>query len=152
MGIRVGDRLPARPDGRPWRAPGREGCPLVVFFYPRDFTSGCTREVCAFRDAHAELRELGAEIVGVSRDSEERHAAFREAHGLSFPLVSDPDGRIGRAFGAAWLGGLVPLHKRKTYVADAEDLVRGIFHHEIRIARHVEEVRQLLKTLSAKSK
>lgn len=148
-GPAVGDRLPPRPDGLPWRPEGRA---LVVFFYPRDFTSGCTREACAFRDAYDEFRDLGAEVVGVSRDPAGRHAAFREAHRLPFPLIADVDGRLGRAFGAAWLGGLLPLHQRKTFVADADDVIRGVFRHEIRIGRHVGKALQLLKTLSAKSK
>lgn len=153
MSLEPGDPMPAfggtLPDGREWRSEDRAGRPIVVFFYPRDFTGGCTREVCAFRDAYDELRGLGAEVVGVSRDSVERHGRFREAHRLPFPLLSDADGRIGRAFGAA---GLLPIHRRKTYVADAEGVVRGVFRHEFRIGRHVERTLQLLKSLSAKSK
>ena len=153
MSLKPGDRLPAfggpLPGGGEWRSEAQAGRPLAVFFYPRDFTGGCTREVCSFRDAYGQFRALGADVVGVSRDSVERHAAFREAHRLPFPLLSDVDGRIGRAFGAA---GLLPIHRRKTYVADAEGVVRGVFRHEFRIGRHVERALQLLKTLSAKSK
>lgn len=156
MGIRVGDPLPAfggpLPEGGAWRSEDHAGRPRVVFFYPRDFTGGCTREVCAFRDAYEEIRALGAEVVGVSRDSVESHGRFREAHRLPFPLLADVDGRLGRLFGTERLWGLLPIHQRKTFVAGADGVVRGVFRHELRFGRHAEDALQLLKALSAKSK
>ena len=124
------------------------GRPLVLYFYPKDFTSGCTKEACLFRDAYSELRAShGVEIAGVSRDSAESHERFRAEHRLPFPLVSDAGGAISRQFGVAWLWGLLPLVKRVTFVVDAGGIIRGLFHHEAAIDRHLKEVRQCLESI-----
>jgi peroxiredoxin Q/BCP len=88
-------------DGGSTRLSDLRGHPAVVYFYPKDGTPGCTREACAFRDAWATYEAKHVAIFGVSRDSEERHAAFREEHRLPFPLVSDVDGDVARAFGVS---------------------------------------------------
>lgn len=143
MPLKTGERLPPRPDGHPWRE-GPAG-PLVVYFYPRDFTSVCTREACEFRDIYDVLRrEHGAEIVGISRDSEERHARFRAEHRLNFRLLADRGGRLAKLFGVARLWGLIPLVKRVTFVADSGDVIRGVFHHELDASAHVKDVRACL--------
>jgi peroxiredoxin Q/BCP len=147
MPLKTGDPMPARPDGLPWRE-GPPG-PLVVYFYPRDFTSVCTREACEFRDAYDELRgRHGVEIVGVSRDSEERHAGFKAEHRLNFRLLSDRGGELAKRFGVARLWGLIPLTKRVTFVADAKDIIRGVFLHELDAAAHVRDVKACLSGLS----
>lgn len=135
-------------DGSQFTLSSARGRPLVLYFYPRDFTPGCTREACSFRDAHEELVGVhGARVIGVSRDSPESHARFVREYKLPFDLLSDPDGRIARAFGAAYLGGLLPLTRRMTFVIDAQGIVRGIFRHELSVERHVEDVRRCLQTL-----
>src|SRR4029077_18763531 len=78
---------------------------VILYFFPKDFTPGCTREACSFRDRRAEVADLDAEVVGVSLDTPEKHAAFAAAHQLPYPLVSDRDGRIATAYGVARLGG-----------------------------------------------
>jgi len=83
--------------------------------------------------------------VGVSRDSVESHERFRAEHRLPFPLVSDGDGAISRRFGVTRLWGLIPLLKRVTFVVDAGGVIRGIFHHEVAIERHLSEVRECLE-------
>jgi peroxiredoxin Q/BCP len=153
---RVGDPLPdfeARlPDGGVWRSAERRGRPLVLYFYPKDFTAGCTREACDFRDAYEELHgKLGAELVGISRDDGTRHERFRAEHRLPFPLLSDPGGAIAARFGATHLGGLLPLTKRVTFVADAAGVIRGVFHHELAIGRHVRKVRECLERMGPTS-
>ena len=91
MPLKIGDPLPVlegveRPNG-----------PLVVYFYPRDFTSVCTKEACEFRDIYDVLkRDFGAEVIGISRDSAERHARFQAEHRLPFRLLSDPQGKIAK--------------------------------------------------------
>jgi peroxiredoxin Q/BCP len=149
---KVGDPLPefeaALPDGGVWKSSEQRGKPLVLYFYPKDFTSGCTKEACQFRDAYETLNgALGADIVGISRDDGERHEAFRKEYKLPFPLLSDPGGRIAALFGATHLGGLLPLTKRVTYVVDAGGTIRGVFHHEFAIGRHVKEVQACLESL-----
>jgi peroxiredoxin Q/BCP len=136
-------------DGTRWRSRDHLGRPLVLYFYPKDFTPGCTREACAFRDAREELVGLyGAEVVGVSRDSHESHARFAERHALPFPLVADPTGSITRAFDAQLFMGILPLSKRVTYVVDGGGVVRGVFDHNAAAERHVDEVRACLASIA----
>ncbi len=77
-----------------------QGRRVVLYFYPRDGTPGCTREACSFRDVHARLQRAGAVVLGVSPDSPQSHARFRERYRLPFPLLSDPDGKVAQAYGA----------------------------------------------------
>jgi peroxiredoxin Q/BCP len=153
MPLKIGSKIPdvtgVLSDGSAWRSADAKGHPLVVYFYPKDFTPGCTREACSFRDAREELVGAhGAEIVGVSRDTPESHARFVEKHRLPFQLVSDVDGRITKAFGATILGGLLPVSKRVTYVADAEGVVRGVFDNMFDAERHVADVRACLDAMA----
>ncbi len=135
-------------DGSLWRSSDARGHPLVIYFYPKDFTPGCTREACTFRDAREELVGLyGAEIVGVSRDDDASHARFVEKHSLPFRLLADPDGRITKAFGATLLAGLLPVSRRVTYVVDGSGVVRGVFDSMFQAERHVDEVRACLETI-----
>lgn len=152
MALRAGDPLPSfegkLSDGTVWKSADRRGRSLVLYFYPKDFTSGCTKEACQFRDAYQDLNVgLEADIVGVSRDPVETHARFRAELRLPFPLLADTDGSIARLFGATHLWGLVPLAKRVTFVADPEGIVRGVFHHELAVGRHVREVRECLERI-----
>lgn len=154
MALKVGERIPdvagVEEDGSTWRTSDARGRTLVLYFYPKDFTPGCTREACGFRDAYEELSGgHGAEVVGVSRDTPESHARFRQKHGLPFRLVSDTKGEITRAFEATMLGGLLPVSRRVTYVVDKEGVVRGVFTHTLDATRHVADVRALLVDLAA---
>ena len=95
-------------NGQPVRLKALQGKPLLVFFYPKAGTPGCTKEACAFRDAWLQYESAGVQVVGVSHDSVADQAAFAREHGFKFPLVSDSDGRWGQAFG-------VPLRVWKFY-------------------------------------
>lgn len=121
------------------------GGPVVVYFYPRDFTPVCTQQACLFRDAYEDLTGVASEIVGVSLDGDESHGRFAERHGLPFPLVADQDKSIARAFGVLQLFGL--FTKRVTFVIDRDMVVRGVFHHELSAQKHVDQVRDLLREL-----
>jgi peroxiredoxin Q/BCP len=112
---------------------------VVLFFYPKDFTSGCTAEVCAFRDQFKAIVQHDAVVIGVSGDDETSHRKFSSAYALPYYLVSDRDGSIGKKHGAFWLGGLLPFMKRTTYIIDKEGTIRGVFRHGLRISRHVED-------------
>jgi peroxiredoxin Q/BCP len=86
--------------GRRVRLRDFRGRRVVLYFYPKDGTPGCTREACSFRDVHAELQRAGVVVLGVSPDTPQSHAAFRQRHGLPFPLLSDPEGKVAQAYGA----------------------------------------------------
>ncbi|MCA9592587.1 MAG: peroxiredoxin [Myxococcales bacterium] len=122
------------------------GHPVVLYFYPKDGTPGCTREACAFRDAWDQLQRDGARVVGVSVDSVESHAAFKKAHRLPFPLLSDEDGTVLAAYG-------VPRSPqgyaaRTTFVIDSQGMIRRIFP-EVDPALHLSEVLSVLDQLKA---
>jgi peroxiredoxin Q/BCP len=109
---------------------------LVVYFYPRDETPGCTREACAFRDAFRGYNEAGADIVGVSTDSKEAHEGFARHHQLPFGLVADPQGQLARAFGLDASGGFAP---RFTFVIGRDGRVARVFPN-VRVDGHSDEV------------
>src|ERR1700739_463908 len=120
-GIKVGDHAPdftlPSQSGEPVRPPDRLGERVVVlYFYPKDETPGCTAEACAFRDSYEVFAEAGAEVIGVSSDSADKHAAFAGDPGLPFPLLSDEGGRVRKSYGVPAVLGLIP--GRVTYVID----------------------------------
>ena len=123
---------------------------LVLYIYPKDDTPGCTTEAKEFGAARARLAKLSAAVVGMSKDSVERHCKFAEKHGFDFPLLSDPDGTVIEKYGA-W--GEKNMYGKKsmgivrtTVVIDERGIVRKIFP-KVRVAGHVEKVLELLATL-----
>lgn len=128
----------------------RERKNVVLFFYPKDFTPGCTAEVCSLRDNYDEIRRYDAVMFGVSFDSEESHRQFIRRHRLPFPLLSDPDGAIAQAYGADrrfW--GVLPGARRITFVIDKKGIIREILHHELMIGRHVQGVLEALRRIES---
>jgi peroxiredoxin Q/BCP len=126
------------------------GQPVVVFFYPKDNTPVCTKEACGFRDHTAEIRALGAAVLGVSNDSPESHAGFAAKHGLDYPLVSDVDGGIGKAYGVARMGGLLAgwiPPRRVTFVIDGGGVVRRVLEGEFNAGTHVDGALAALRAL-----
>ena len=118
---------------------------VVLYFYPKDFTAGCTAEACTFRDAYDELHRQDTEVIGVSTDSGDSHDRFAQRYGLRFPLLSDPQGTIAGAYGALGaLRALLGAAQRITFVIDKNGVIRGAFHHELRVSRHLQQVRDLL--------
>lgn len=109
---------------------------LVVYFYPKDDTPGCTAQACGFRDAYEDFVRAGAEVVGISRDSQASHHAFAKKHRLPFRLLSDPDGEASRAFGVKKTLGLLP--GRATFVVDRQGRILDAFSSQIRVGTHVE--------------
>jgi len=118
--------------------------PVVLYFYPRDFTAGCTLEACVFRDAFSDLDARGATVVGVSADDEASHRRFADKHGLPFTLLTDPGHALAKRFGVTRAFGLGT--RRVTFVIGKDGVIRGAFHHEVLIQQHVKNVQ---KTLSA---
>ena len=123
-GTRAPDFEAPDQDGRPVRLRDFRGRPVVLYFYPEDETPGCTREACAFRDNLVRFESLGAAVLGVSTQDEASHRAFRDKHGLTFPLLADADKAVCRAYGAI---GLLGLAKRVTYVIAPDGTVLGAF-------------------------
>lgn len=121
--------------------------PVVLFFYPKDDTPGCTKEACAFRDSYDTFSELDAEVIGVSSDSVASHESFAARHDLPFTLLSDEGGRVRRLYGVPSTFGLFP--GRVTYVMDKEGVVRHIFSSQIEATRHVEEALRALHSIGS---
>lgn len=116
---------------------------LVVFFYPKAFSAGCTAQACNFRNLSAEFQELGAVRVGVSRDDIETQAQFAAKHQFDFPLIADTDGSVAELFGAKRTAPL--RYRRDTYVLDAALTVTHVIRDEIRMARHADQALKALR-------
>lgn len=119
--------------------------PVIVYFYPKDDTPGCTTESCAFRDSYEEFTDAGAEVLGISSDSPESHQRFARKHQLPFHLLSDEGGKIRQAYGVPATLGLLP--GRVTYVIDKEGVVRHLFNSQFNPKAHVTEALKVLKSL-----
>ncbi len=120
---------------------------LVVYFYPKDDTPGCTKEACSFRDQFGDFTDLGAEVVGISADSVASHKRFAEKHRLPFRLLSDPGNKVRKQFGVPTdFLGLLP--GRVTYIIDKQGVVQHIFKSQFNAEKHVDEAREILKKLS----
>jgi thioredoxin-dependent peroxiredoxin len=113
---------------------------VVLSFYPRDFTPGCTTQLCLYRDHNDEIHDLGAVVIGVSPDDEQSHDRFAATHRMPFHLVSDRDLAISRKYGVVRLGGILRLLRRVTFVIDTFGRVRRVTHHEFAIHRHLDDV------------
>jgi peroxiredoxin Q/BCP len=118
---------------------------VVLYFYPRDETRGCTAEACAFRDSYEVFAEAGAEVIGVSSDSVDRHAGFADHHQLPFTLLSDKGGTVRKSFGVPAALGVLP--GRVTYVIDRAGTVRHVFNSMTNIGRHIDDAVTVVKQL-----
>lgn len=133
-------------NGKTVRLSDYSGKKLVVFFYPKDDSPGCTREACQFRDAYDDFTEAGAEVIGISSDSTASHEAFGKKHGLPMTLLSDPKGSARKSFGVGSTLGILP--GRATFVIDREGVVRNAFSSQLRFGKHVEDALAVVKSLS----
>jgi peroxiredoxin Q/BCP len=122
---------------------------LVLYFYPKDNSPGCTREACSFRDSYSAFRELDAEVIGVSSDNQSSHEKFASDEQLPFLLSSDPGGKVRRAYGVKPSLGLIP--GRTTFVIDKQGIIRYIYSSQIRPDRHVGEALTALRSLTSQS-
>jgi peroxiredoxin Q/BCP len=121
------------------------GQKVVLFFYPKDNTPGCTVEACSFRDSHEAFREAGAVVIGVSSDSADSHRRFAERFRLPFVLLSDADGAVRARYGVPRTLGIVP--GRVTYLIGRDGIVRHVFSSQFRPKRHVAEALDVLERL-----
>ncbi|WP_310554537.1 peroxiredoxin [Flavobacterium sp.] len=119
--------------------------PLVIYFYPMDNTPGCTAQACSFRDQYQDFTDLGAEVIGISSDSEKSHEKFASKYKLPFILLSDNDKKIRKLFGvSAGLFGLMP--GRVTYVADKNGKIVLIFD-SMMATKHIPKALEAIKKL-----
>ncbi|HEY6420219.1 MAG TPA: thioredoxin-dependent thiol peroxidase [Candidatus Binataceae bacterium] len=124
---------------------------LVLYFYPKDMTTGCTMQACGFNDNIGAIRKMGAEVVGVSADSPALHQKFTDKYSLGFPLLSDPENRVTRLYGVykkkSMYGREYMGIERTTFVIDKDGVVRKVFP-KVKVNGHTEEVIAALKDLS----
>ncbi|MBI2395650.1 MAG: peroxiredoxin [Deltaproteobacteria bacterium] len=119
---------------------------VVLFFYPKDETPGCTAEACSFRDQYDVFAEKGAEVIGISADSEQSHARFAAKNRLQMTLLSDPDGAVRTLYGVKATLGLFP--GRVTFVIDREGVVRHVFSSQLFATKHVDEALKALDQMA----
>ena len=156
MTIAEGDTLPdlelTLPDGGPVRLGSYTGAPFVLYFYPKDDTTGCTREAQAFSDHIAAFKGAGAVVLGVSKDSPAKHRKFIEKYDLAVPLASDEEGRVIEAFGS-WVEKSLYGRKymgidRSTFLFDATGKLVRIWR-KVKVPGHVDEVLEAVRGLAA---
>lgn len=120
--------------------------PIVLFFYPKNNTSVCTKEACEFRDRYDELNGLKALIFGISSDSLDSHKEFSSKQNLPFTLLSDPGSRVRKLYGVTKTLGILP--GRVTYIIDKKGIVRHIFSSQLDYKKHVEEAVKALESIN----
>jgi len=123
---------------------------IVLYFYPKDETAGCTKEACTFRDNYEELANLGAEVLGVSGQSVESHKSFATHYGLPFILLADVDNKVRELYGVPSTMGIIP--GRVTYIIDKKGIVRHVFVSQTQAQKHVEEAKKTLMELEKEEK
>ena len=120
---------------------------IVLYFYPKDDTRGCTAEACSFRDQYKVFQEQGAEVAGVSSDDEASHQQFTAKYGLPFVLLSDPGGKVRKLYDVPKTLGIIP--GRTTYVIDKEGIIRYAFNSQMKPLEHVQNALRVLQQLPA---
>lgn len=125
------------------------GKPIVLYFYPKDFTSVCTEEACEFRDAFDVFAGLEADVVGISRDSVSTHHKFRAAHELPFHLLADVDGQVAKLYKAAV--PVINFTRRVTYLLDKSHRIAAVYENTFSAQKHIHETLKSLKGLGEKA-
>jgi peroxiredoxin Q/BCP len=150
--LKKGDRAPRfsleSDDGTVVKLDGLKGKTVVLYFYPKDLTPGCTTEACDFRDLLPKFRKQDAVILGVSRDSVERHQKFKDKYGLPFPLLSDEDGRVCEAYGVwkqkSLYGRKFMGIERTTFVIGPDGRISEVYE-KVKVNGHAAKILETLK-------
>lgn len=116
---------------------------VVLFFYPKDHTPGCTAQACSFRDAYEDFKAVGAEVIGISSDDQASHQNFAQTHRLPFVLLSDDSGQVRKAYGVPKTLGLLP--GRVTFVIDPQGVIQMVYNSQFNAESHIEKALELLK-------
>ena len=153
--LRVGDKAPltiqvTNEQNQPVSLAEKQGSYLVLYFYPKDNTPGCTTEACSFRDASADLTALGVKVLGISADSSDSHSKFKQKHSLPFELWSDPEKKLLNAFGdlgeKKMFGKTFIGIKRMTFALDPQGTIIKVWP-TVSPKNHVAEVLEFFKTI-----
>jgi len=123
---------------------------LVIFFYPKDDTPGCTKEACNFRDDYSAIKLLGAQVVGISLDKITSHQKFKEKHQLPFILLSDSQGKVAKEYGALFKFMFIKFSKRHSFIIDPQGLIRKEYR-SVNPYTHSIQIIDDLKALQGKS-
>lgn len=129
-------------DNRTLKLSELRGKKVVLYFFPKAMTPGCTIETRRFRDAYPELSGLGAEVVGVSADEASKQCEFAQQEGVPFPMIGDSARAIGKLYDTLW--PILSINQRVTYIIDEQGRIEAAFHHELNINKHLDAVRQHL--------
>lgn len=116
----------------------QDGLCTVIYFFPKAFTPGCTKETKYFRDNHVELELAGASVVGISTDDQATQCDFAQSLRAPFPMIADADRAISRAYDVLW--PIVGLAQRVTYVVSPKRVIEAVFHYELRVQEHRNDV------------
>ncbi len=147
MSLKVGEQVPqfslASTGGGSVSLEDLKGLAFILYFYPKDFSSVCTKEACSFRDQFAHLRDLSVPVFGVSRDNLDTHKRFKAEHSLPFELLADVDGAVARSFKARM--PVVGVTKRITYLIDAEQRVAAVHDELLGGESHVKAMLEAVK-------
>src|SRR5262249_41722184 len=151
--LKPGDKAPdfkaQASDGRTVQLSDLRGRPVILYFFPKAFTPGCTVETQGFRDNYEGIKALGAEVIGVSTDDIDTQSKFADKHNVGFPLIGAPTKQISKDYGVLW--PLLAVHKRVTFVIDENGVIGAVLRHELQISRHVEEVKRFLEEHRARN-
>jgi len=154
MSVKIGDKAPdftlATDGGGSVTLSKLQGKPVIVYFYPKDDTTGCTVEACGFRDSFPDYGKIGATVIGISKDSVKSHDKFKAKYQLPFTLGSDADGKVVEAYGI-WVEKSMYGRKymgidRSTFLIDKGGVVRGVWH-KVKVPGHVAEVLKAAQAL-----
>jgi peroxiredoxin Q/BCP len=147
--LKVGDRAPdftaEATDGRTITLSELRGRPVVLYFFPKAFTRGCTIETKRFRDSQSKLTELGAEIIGVSSDNHKTQCDFAASVEAKFPMIGDSSGKVTKAYGVLW--PIVAVPRRMTFVIDRAGVIAGVIHRELLIDKILDDTLAILRSL-----
>ena len=155
MSLDVGDKAPSftlpTDGGGKISLKDLKGKTVVLYFYPKDDTSGCTAEACAFRDALPDFSKVDAEIIGISKDPVKKHDKFKEKYAINFPLASDEDGKVCEAYGT-WVEKSMYGRKymgieRSTFVIDGKGVIRDVWR-KVKVPGHADDVLKAAKALT----
>jgi peroxiredoxin Q/BCP len=119
---------------------------IVLYFYPKDESKGCTRQACAFRDKYEVFTDLGAEVIGISSDDVKSHEAFADKYNLPFTLLSDDKKKVRKLYGVKSTFGVIP--GRITYIIDKKGIVRHVFSSQFKPKKHIKEAIEALKKIN----